>query len=41
MLDILLAKHTDFINSAQGSHFTNPEYIGLLEKAGVKISMDG
>ena len=31
----------DIINSDQGSHFTNPEYIGLLEKAGAKISMDG
>ena len=29
------------INSDQGGHFTNPEYIGLLEKAGVQISMDG
>ena len=29
------------INSDQGSHFTNPEYIGLLESTGVQISMDG
>jgi len=29
------------INSDQGGHFTNPEYIGLLEKSGVQISMDG
>jgi len=29
------------INSDQGGHFTNPEYIGLLEKSGVSISMDG
>jgi len=29
------------INSDQGGHFTNPEYIELLEKSGVQISMDG
>jgi putative transposase len=29
------------INSDQGGHFTNPEYIGLLEKFGVMISRDG
>lgn len=31
----------EIINSDQGSHFTNAEYIALLEAAGVKISMDG
>lgn len=31
----------EIINSDQGSHFTNPDYISLIEKAGVKISMDG
>jgi putative transposase len=31
----------EIINSDQGSHFTNPDYIELLEKAEVKISMDG
>ena len=31
----------EIINSDQGSHFTNPDYINLLESAGVKISMDG
>jgi putative transposase len=31
----------EIINSDQGSHFTNPDYIKLLEAAGVKISMDG
>ena len=29
------------INSDQGSHFTNQDYIDLLEKAEIKISMDG
>ena len=28
-------------NSDQGSHFTSPQYIGLLEGAAVRISMDG
>ncbi|MFI2859368.1 IS3 family transposase [Paenibacillus sp. JSM ZJ436] len=29
------------MNSDQGSHFTNADYLELLEKAEVKISMDG
>ena len=29
------------INSDQGGHFTNAEYVGLLESFGVLISMDG
>lgn len=29
------------MNSDQGSHFTSPRYIELLEKAGIQISMDG
>lgn len=29
------------INSDQGSHFTNPDYLRLLEAHGVRISMDG
>jgi len=28
-------------NSDQGSHFTSPQYAGLLTEAGVQISMDG
>jgi putative transposase len=37
-----LAKATPLIwNSDQGSHFTSPQYTGLLEAAGVQISMDG
>jgi putative transposase len=28
-------------NSDQGSHFTSPQYTGLLQEAGVQISMDG
>ncbi len=38
----VLASHKpEIINSDQGSHFTNPDYIKLLEEAKVKISMDG
>lgn len=37
-----LARTTpEIINCDQGSHFTNPDYISLLEKHNVKISMDG
>lgn len=37
-----LAKATPTIwNSDQGSQFTSPQYTGLLEAAGVRISMDG
>lgn len=31
----------EIINSDQGSHFTNQDYLGLLNEKGVKISMDG
>ena len=31
----------EIINSDQGGHFTNPDYIELMEEAEVKISMDG
>ena len=37
----LAKRRPQMINSDQGSHFTNPEYIALLEKADVKITMDG
>jgi putative transposase len=37
----LSKRRPKIINSDQGGHFTNPDYIALLEKAGVKISMDG
>lgn len=37
----LTTRKPDIINSDQGGHFTNPDYIKLLEDAGVKISMDG
>ena len=37
----LSSKKPEIINSDQGSHFTNPDYIQLLEEADVKISMDG
>lgn len=37
-----LAKATPTIwNSDQGSHFTSPRYTGLLQEAGVQVSMDG
>ena len=31
----------DITNSDQGSHFTSEAYVGLLEQAGIQISMDG
>ena len=31
----------EIINSDQGGHFTNPDYIALLNEANVHISMDG
>jgi putative transposase len=37
----LAKRRPQIINSDQGGHFTNPEYIALLENANVKISMDG
>jgi putative transposase len=41
-LNRALSNHKpDIINSDQGGHFTNPDYIELLEEAKVKISMDG
>lgn len=30
----------DIVNSDQGSQFTSPSYISLLQAAGVRISMD-
>jgi len=32
---------SDIMNSDQGSHFTSPQYIELLKKANVQISMNG
>lgn len=37
----LSKKKPAIINCDQGSHFTNPDYIELLEQNEVKISMDG
>lgn len=31
----------EILNSDQGSHFTNPDYLELLEKENIKVSMDG
>lgn len=37
----LTFRKPEIINSNQNGHFTNPEYILLLEESVVKISMDG
>lgn len=37
----LTHRKPEIINSDQGSHFTNPDYVELLESANVRISMDG
>ena len=37
----LHVRKPQIINSDQGGHFTNQDYISLVEEAGVKISMDG
>ena len=37
----LATRKPEIINSDQGSHFTNPDYIQLLEENQVRISMDG
>jgi len=37
----LSARNPEIINSDQGGHFTNPDYIKLLEDSDIKISMDG
>ncbi len=31
----------EIINSYQGSHFTNPDYLSLMAENGVRVSMDG
>lgn len=37
-----LANHKpEIINSDQGGHFTNPDYVKMVEDAGVRVSMDG
>jgi putative transposase len=37
----LSCSRPEILNSDQGSQFTSDDYIGLLNEAGVKISMDG
>lgn len=37
----LCGKQPDILNSDQGSHFTSPKYLEILQGRGVKISMDG
>lgn len=34
-------RRPEIINSDQGGHFTNPDYLNLLESSAIKISMDG
>ena len=34
-------RRPEIINSDQGSHFTNADYLELLQEHGVKVSMDG
>lgn len=31
----------EIMNSDQGSYFTNADYLELLEKEGIKVSLDG
>ena len=37
----LCDRKPEIINSDQGSHFTNPSYLELLDSCDVKVSMDG
>lgn len=42
-LEEALARHgrPEIFNTDQGSQFTSPRFIGVLQRAGVRISMDG
>ena len=37
----LIQAWPEILNSDQGSQFTSPQYINLLQEAGIQISMDG
>lgn len=37
----LSQRKPEIINSDQGSHFTNPDYLQLMKEQGVSVSMDG
>ncbi|WP_338078453.1 IS3 family transposase [Anoxybacteroides rupiense] len=37
----LKSRKPEIMNRDQGSHFTNPDYLGLLDRAEIKVSMDG
>ena len=37
----LQGENSEIINSDQGSHFTNPDYLSLMAENGVRASMDG
>ncbi|GIQ71546.1 hypothetical protein XYCOK13_43700 [Xylanibacillus composti] len=38
---VLSVRKPEIMNSDQGSHFTNAEYLELLDHANVRVSMDG
>ena len=41
-LEEALSKGTpDIINTDQGAQFTSEAFVGLLERQGIKVSMDG
>ena len=37
----IASRNPEIINSDQGGHFTNSDYVKLIEESGAKISMDG
>lgn len=37
----LASAQPSIVNSDQGSHFTSPQYLGLIQATGAQISMDG
>lgn len=41
LIRALAQRQPEILNSDQGSHFTNPEYLNLLENHGILVSMDG
>ena len=41
LVNALSTKKPDILNSDQGSQFTSRDFTGILETAGVRISMDG
>ena len=37
----LVLARPGIVNSDQGSHFTSPQYLGLIQATGARVSMDG